>query len=75
MTIRVNGNRAVGSTYFPGNGITEQVDGVIRGNSLSYSYTDEETMNITLTKKGPNSVSYVGSGSSGVTITGTLTRR
>ncbi|WP_171986918.1 hypothetical protein [Sinorhizobium sp. A49] len=70
----VDGNRAVGSTYFPGDGTSEQVDGTIQGNSLRYSYTDLERMNITLTKKGQNSLSYTGVGEGG-TVTSTLTRQ
>lgn len=71
---RIEGDRATGFTFFPGDGSTEQVDGVIRNGTLSYSYTDLEHMKITLTKKGPNTVSYRGVGEGG-TVTGTLTRQ
>lgn len=71
---RIDGDRATGFTFFPGDGTTEQVDGVIRNGTLSYSYTDLEHMKITLTKKGPNTISYRGVGEGG-TVTGTLTRR
>lgn len=71
---RVDGGRATGFTFFPGDGTTKQVDGVIRNGTLSYSYTDLEHMEITLTRKGPNTVSYRGVGEGG-TVTGTLTKR
>ena len=70
----IDGDRATGFTFFPGDNSTEKIDGIIRGGTLSYSYTDLDHMNITLTKKGPNSIAYRGVGG-GATITGTLTRR
>lgn len=70
----VAGGVANGMTYFPGDGTTKVINGRIQGNSLTYTYTDLEHMVITLTQKGPNTLSYVGVGEGG-TVSGSLTRQ
>lgn len=70
----VSGGRAKGSTYFPGDGSTEVIDGRVQGDTLRYSYTDLDHMEITLRKRDANTLEYVGVGG-GTTITGRLVRQ
>lgn len=74
LELKVRGNRATGSVFFPKSGVRREIIAIITGDYVRYSYNAGEEITVVLQKVTKDNLAYKATGKGGV-ITGHLVRK